>query len=75
MVGQILGKYCNAEVFMNPFIMQLFELFLLKCINLLTKDNVYAENEKPEVCESFGVSWKIRPFKVAAENMQISNSV
>lgn len=38
------------------------------------KYNVYAENKKSEVCESL-VSWKTRPFKVAAENMQISTSV
>lgn len=29
---------------------------LPKCVNLLTKDNVYAENEEPKVCESLVVS-------------------
>lgn len=41
----------------------------------INQNNVYAENEKPKVCESLVVSWKTRPFKVAAENMQISTSV
>lgn len=40
----------------------------------INQNNVYAENEKPKVCESL-ISWKTRPFKVAAENMQISTSV